>query len=485
MENKEYVLKLIYPGEIEGCNIGGILAIPKGKLLTDKMIVMFKEEKYNSIMKVGNNGETKKVKTFEESVERLEQDENISTMPDILGIKGQIVLVPMLPNKSLIQEEGKSEGDFSAEFLSRECFTNINEDSRFYRLDEQISKMIQTVTKEYGLEDKINLFGHSTSGLSAMRFAMIQPNLIDNLIIGGNADEIPTPVGEYGKVLDYPFGIKDFKELFGKEFDEKSFGDISFRFYVGEYEYVDPNLDGIRTENYGIRRDGKPGSGENFAPVEIAKKYKDIFNNRYREDDELSVFERFSNVIDNYEKNSLDVRVLVYEKDCHGPILSTDLKNAQFDKGTAFSSNASQIIKQYLNKAVCIKQFVESNKNLEEVKDYIKASQKIKYNKQEGDVETRIEALKKVDRVAFKQIDNQEGYKEFLQEIGLSPLAVKTLTQLREENEQELGNLQISFFDIASGIVPEASAEIKQNMKRIEDGQLRKDKEERIGQTKE
>ena len=218
MENKEYVLKLIYPGEIEGCNIGGILAIPKGKLLTDKMIVMFKEEKYNSIMKVGNNGETKKVKTFEESVERLEQDENISTMPDILGIKGQIVLVPMLPNKSLIQEEGKSEGDFSAEFLSRECFTNINEDSRFYRLDEQISKMIQTVTKEYGLEDKINLFGHSTSGLAAMRFAMIQPNLIDNLIIGGNADEIPTPVGEYGKVLDYPFGIKDFKELFGKEF---------------------------------------------------------------------------------------------------------------------------------------------------------------------------------------------------------------------------------------------------------------------------
>lgn len=485
MENKEYLFKLICPGEIEGCNIGGILAIPKGKLTTDKMLVILKEEKYNSLMK-DNNGEAKRVKTFEESVERLEQDENVSTMPDILGIKGQIVLVPMLPNKSLIQEEEKSEGDFGAEFLSKECFTNIHDDSRFYRLDEQISKMVQTVSKEYGLDEKVNLFGHSTSGLAAMRLAMISPNLIDNLIIGGNADEIPTPVGEYGKILEYPFGIKDFKELFGKDFDEKSFRDVSFRFYVGEYEYVDPNLDGIRTENYGIRRDGRPGSGENFAPTEIAKKYKDIFNNKYREDDEISVFERLSNVLDDYEKNGLDIKVLVYEKDCHGVILPADLKNAQFDKGMSFSSNSSQTIKQYMAKAIYIKQFAQENKNLEEVKEYIKASQKVKYDKQEGDVDARIDALRKVDKAASKlRTDPQQEYKEVLQEMGLSPLAVKTLVELREKNERNYGDLEISFLELASGVVPEASAEVKQNMQRIENEQLRESRETEIDQTKE
>lgn len=484
MENKEYLFKLIRPGEIEGCNIGGILAIPKEKFTTDKMLVILKEEKYNSLIK-DNNGEMKRVKTFEEAVKKLEQDENVSTMPDIFEIKGQIVLVPMLPNKSLIQEEGKSEGDFGAEFLSKECFTNIPEDSRFYRLDEQISKMIQAITKEYKLDNKINLFGHSTSGLAAMRLSMIKPELIDNLIIGGNADEVPVPIVENGKNLEYPFGIKDFQELFGKDFDEKSFRDISFRFYVGEYEYLDPNLDGIRTENYGIRSDGKAGSGENFAPSQVAKKYKDVFNSKYREDDELSVFERFSNVLADYEKNGLDVKILVYEKDCHGLISPTDLNSAQFDKGTVFSSNASQTIKQCLDEAINIKQFVEKNSDLNVVKDYIKASQKIKYNKQQGDVESRVDALSEVYKEASKQKSEIQEYKDFLQGEDLSPLAIATLTKLREQNDGAIKKSELSILDIASVVVPKANTELKQNMQRIENEQLKKDRDERTSQIKE
>lgn len=485
MENIKYELKLIRPGEIKGCNIGGILAIPNEKLWTDKMLVMLKEEKHGSMIQSVESGKTKEVETFEDSAYRIINEENLNGVIDFLNLNGQIILLPMLPNKNLIQEEGKSNGNFGAEFLSKECFTNIPADSRFYRLDEQISKMIQAITKEYKLDNKINLFGHSTSGLAAMRLSMIKPELIDNLIIGGNADEVPVPIGENGKNLEYPFGIKDFQELFGKDFDEKSFRDISFRFYVGEYEYLDPNLDGIRTENYGIRSDGKAGSGENFAPSQVAKKYKDVFNSKYREDDELSVFERFSNVLADYEKNGLDVKILVYEKDCHGLISPTDLNSAQFDKGTVFSSNASQTIKQCLDEAINIKQFVEKNSDLNVVKDYIKASQKIKYNKQQGDVESRVDALSEVYKEASKQKSEIQEYKDFLQGEDFSPLAIATLTKLREQNDGAIKKSELSILDIASVVVPKANTELKQNMQRIENEQLRESRETEIDQTKE
>ena len=137
---------------------------------------------------------------------------------------------------------------------------------------------------------------------------MLQPQSIDTLIIGGNADEVPTPFGENGNKLQYPFGIKDYAELFGKEFDMDSFSQIAFRYYIGEYEYVAPNLDGIREDNYGIRRDGRPGTGDKFfAPKYITEECKKIYNPNYRSDYNFSVYESLQNVLEQYELAGLDM----------------------------------------------------------------------------------------------------------------------------------------------------------------------------------
>lgn len=490
MENEEYEFNLIQPGEIEGCNIGGILAVPK-KITTEKMMVIMQEEKYNHSIKDDKTGENKTIKTFTEAADKIINRENIAEVSKQLGLNGQVVLLPMLPNADLIKAEGKSMGNFGAEFLSKECFTNIPENSKFYRLDDQLEKMIAHTTQKYMLNEKVNGFGHSTSGLSMMRFAMIRPDLIDTLIVGGNADEIPTPVGENANKIGYPFGIKDFKQLFGKEFNNKDFCKIAFRYYVGEYEYVDPNLDGIRTENYGIKRNGNLGSGRNFAPEEAAEVYKGIYNGQYREDEELSVFERLKNVLKEYEAEGLDMRFLIYEKDCHSMISAEDLANAQFESGSKFSSKASEMVGKVFNKAEEIKGFVEENQDSKEIQEYIAISDKIKANKQNGDVEKRVECLKKVDEEYTKnKVDrNVESYKQTLQNMGLTNNATETLAQLRNKNLRESNltpkmelyfNENLAFYNLASKAVPEAKTEVKQEVDRVSSQQIRREKEEQV-----
>ncbi len=309
--------------------------------------------------------------------------------------------------------------------LQRECFTKLNKDNPYYRLDNQMSKMIQAVTNSYKLESKTNLFGHSAMGLPAMRFAMIHPEQVDNLIVGGNADEIPTPIGENAKQLKYPFGIQNFKELFGKEFNEEEFRKIAFRFYVGEYEHIDPNLDGIRDDNYGIRMDGRPGTGERFAPKEIADEYKRIYNNEYQSDINLSVYERLQNVLEQYEKSGLNIRFLTYQQDCHSPIQAQDLRNAQFGNGTNFEKGGSQRAGELLKNTKELEEYAQnSDSNVAGI--YRQASQKIIYDKGTGDRENKEQALRGLAR----------EYKLSREKSLITPETIESFTNDRQVSQE-------------------------------------------------
>lgn len=392
-QESKYKFICLEPGDIEEVNIGGILAIPKDGLKTNKLLTMIQFDKCKSIMTDTETGEKREVKTIEDAAKRIIVDEVIDENINGLELEGQILLLPLLPNENRLEETIKeNETSFTMDALQRECFTQIKEDNPYYRIDNQISKMIQAITNTYKLDPKTNFFGHSAMGLPAMRFAMVHPEQIDNLIIGGNADEIPTPIGENAEKLQYPFGIQDFKEIFGKEFNEEAFNQIAFRFYIGEYEYIDPNLDGIRDDNYGIRMDGKPGTGQRFAPKEIAENYKRIYNSRYKGDINLSVYERLQNTLAEYENAGLDIKFLVYPQDCHSPIKAQDLKNAQFENGTNFDLNGSERVKQLLNQAKDLEQYAQRSDS-QTANIYKATSHKIIHNKEENDRENRTQAL--------------------------------------------------------------------------------------------
>ncbi len=134
------------------------------------------------------------------------------------------ILIPILPSESPTAPYYQQ--------LSRECFENGKRPD----LDilETIDKAKEIMYKEYNtkVNDKIFLNGYSTSGCFAQRFSLIHPELIDTACIGGASGSIPIPNTD----LDYPLGIKNYEELFGKSFNIEEYKKIKFDYYVGSLE---------------------------------------------------------------------------------------------------------------------------------------------------------------------------------------------------------------------------------------------------------
>ena len=141
------------------------------------------------------------------------------------------ILIPILPSLS-------STAPYYQQ-LSTECFQNGD------RPDLDIVQCIDIarniLKKEHGinLNDKIFLNGYSSTGVAAQRFALLHPELIDTVCIGGASGSIPIPSPQ----LDYPLGTKNFRQLFGQDFNEEAYKKITFNYYVGELETLTESWD--------------------------------------------------------------------------------------------------------------------------------------------------------------------------------------------------------------------------------------------------
>ncbi len=337
-EKMKFDIIRIKAGTVPGVNIPFVLAIPKKLKDKSKIVLTFNNE--NGI-------------SLDESTYNIES--NITKIIELLDIDLPIA-VAILPstkefNESLQSENIDLQVGESKQF-ARECFdSKIPADNRFYRLDKQVNSMIKAILTSKSLReriqeircssdtlefnDKITGFGHSGAGAAMLRYALIQPDLFDTLIIGGNGDIVPTPFGENGKRLGYPFGVEDYFELFGKDFSEKAYKSISFQFYIGDKEDTKTVYDTIRDENYSSN-----GSGSMFAPESLAKIYKKMYGNPF--------FERFKNVLKQYEDADAKIGLKIYENDCHSMIRKQDLHRI-IDDGISFNHNCSEQIQLMLD----------------------------------------------------------------------------------------------------------------------------------------
>lgn len=134
------------------------------------------------------------------------------------------ILIPILPSESPNAPYYQQ--------LSAECFQNGEKPD--LNVVEAINKAKEIMKNQYNIQlnDKIFLNGYSSSGCFAQRFSLIHPELIDTACIGGASGSIPIP----NKDLDYPLGIKNYEELFGKKFDIEEYKKIIFDYYVGSLE---------------------------------------------------------------------------------------------------------------------------------------------------------------------------------------------------------------------------------------------------------
>lgn len=142
---------------------------------------------------------------------------------DILN-RSNPIFIPILPSESQTAPYYQQ--------LSTECFKNGERPD--LDIVESIDKAKEIMDKEYGtkINDKIFLNGYSSSGCFAQRFSLIHPELIDTACIGGSSGSIPIPNTD----LDYPLGIKNYNELFGKNFNMEEYKKITFDYYVGSLE---------------------------------------------------------------------------------------------------------------------------------------------------------------------------------------------------------------------------------------------------------
>lgn len=188
--------------------------------------------------------------------------------------------------------------------LAVECF-NTNLPKENLRIDLQVVKVIKEVQKilehvlEYKLDDKVILNGYSSSGAFLQRFALLHPEIVDTLFVGGSSTEIPCPLAKYsGIILNYPIGIKNISQLTGNDFNEEEYKKINFIYYTTEYEAEEL---AINREGYKLRENeygqAAPKNDMTYMqrsiPKEIGENYRKCFG--------IEMFERQKNVQNVYQ----------------------------------------------------------------------------------------------------------------------------------------------------------------------------------------
>ena len=217
--------------------------------------------------------------------------------------------------------------------LSRECFveaTNGEYEIKYPRVDlqiiETIEKAKELIKTETGKEVKRKIFlnGYSSSGVFAQRFALIHPEIVERALIGGAAGSIPLPTTDF----EYPLGIKDFNNLFGKEFNEDEYRKIKFAYYVGELETKTPaweyDIDGRKIER---NQDGNQINKSQIAPPMHDMSYylRSIDYERGKHQRAVlgeDISQRYKKCIEYYEKNGYDITNKIYRGAEHRGIFS-------------------------------------------------------------------------------------------------------------------------------------------------------------------
>lgn len=194
-----------------GININSILAIPCSNDFSEKLVME------------SNNDFT--------NMREMQLKHGLTLLKRIVSLTDQKpgpILIPLIPE----HKDGQS-----LQHLSRDSF-DIPKEKLEYRIDIQVAKTIEKAKKiiksktNKEINEKIFLNGYSCSGVFAQRFALLYPELIDTLCVGGASGSIPIPSTEF----DYPIGIGNYKTLMGKDFDFEKYSQIKFRYYVGEFE---------------------------------------------------------------------------------------------------------------------------------------------------------------------------------------------------------------------------------------------------------
>lgn len=194
---------------------------------------------------------------------------------DLLSLN-QPILVPVTSN--YIHPANNNMHEFFPMQASRNVVFCKDEKNTYYKLFSQINNMIDhsrsLISKEAKsiLEEKIICHGFSSSAKFVLRYSTCYPERVKLLIAGGFGNQNIIPLSELyvnNKKIDliYPIGIKDVKEITGKEFDYKAYKEMFQFYFIGE------NEDSTNDTAFNFRH----------TDLEIQNIYKELFGTNYQE----------------------------------------------------------------------------------------------------------------------------------------------------------------------------------------------------------
>lgn len=270
---------LFVPPNSEKCiNIPSIIIVPQGDSI------------YNQIVLEVNNCDDNNLDEMLASA--------MLTCKQLMAIVKESYAPIVMP---LIPAIGESEPYFQQ--LAKGCF-ELSSTEPYYRIDEQVIRVINEskamLKAKYNMQcsDKIFLNGYSSSAVFAHRFALIHPAIVETVCIGGAIGDIPIPT----RNINYPIGIGDFENIFGKKFDMDSYSKITFRYYVGKLE--DAMKSGIRVDEDGMPAPMHDMSYfEKSVPTEVGK--------RQREKLGKNIFERAQKTIEILKKHGINIELTI------------------------------------------------------------------------------------------------------------------------------------------------------------------------------
>lgn len=113
------------------------------------------------------------------------------------------------------------------------------------RIDQQLIAMADDArtmlaTGNIQLERKFSLTGFGAAGLFADRFALLHPDQVAAVVIGGTSGLITLPVATYqGQTLRYPVGVADIKEAAGIAVSTAAYSQVARFVYLGARDNSD------------------------------------------------------------------------------------------------------------------------------------------------------------------------------------------------------------------------------------------------------
>lgn len=250
----------------------------------------------------------------------------LSDFAEQMGVAGPVIM-PLLPPQAVFQRALDDRhidlhvGD--TQMLCRECFSKkIPADFPFYRLDQQLDRILEVTA----ISSRFVGFGHCSSGTALLRYVMISPQHFNKLIIGGNADCVPVMAGPLSKQLDYPLGTRDYDLLFNRKYRKAAYASLNCQFYLSD------KIDQVVCEDNSLLYDRisvsqyQSGKGQNCCPEDVAKAYLQIYSE--------NLLDRFSEVMDTYEKAFLNVNLGLYHESPDHMITRDDFQNIVYSRGS-------------------------------------------------------------------------------------------------------------------------------------------------------